>query len=81
MEHVCEMASPAKVVMSGGSKESDRQFLERVRAVMDAGGSGLAVGRNVWQRENPRALLDALEQVIYEDASVDEALDATPRDR
>jgi class I fructose-bisphosphate aldolase len=80
MEHVCEMASPARVVMSGGSKESDRQFLERVRAVMDAGGSGLAVGRNVWQRENPRALLDALEKVIYEDASVDEALRATPQE-
>jgi class I fructose-bisphosphate aldolase len=38
---------------------------------MDAGGTGLAVGRNVWQRENPEELLDALEDVIYEGKSVD----------
>jgi class I fructose-bisphosphate aldolase len=42
---------------------------------MDAGGAGLAVGRNVWQRENPTELLDALEAVIFEGAAVDAALD------
>ncbi|WP_436932289.1 class I fructose-bisphosphate aldolase [Halosimplex halobium] len=76
METVTRMAGPTKVLMSGGSKTSDREFLESVKAVMDAGGAGLAVGRNVWQRENPRRILDALEQVIFEEASVDEALDA-----
>ncbi|WP_135363869.1 class I fructose-bisphosphate aldolase [Halosimplex halophilum] len=76
METVTRMAGPTKVLMSGGSKTSDREFLESVKAVMDAGGAGLAVGRNVWQRENPRRILDALEEVIFEEASVDEALDA-----
>jgi len=42
---------------------------------MDAGGAGLAVGRNVWQREDPEGMLDALERVIFEDATADEALD------
>jgi class I fructose-bisphosphate aldolase len=46
-----------------------------VKAVIDAGGAGLAVGRNVWQRENPERILDALEKVIYEEASVDAALE------
>jgi class I fructose-bisphosphate aldolase len=69
------MAGPTKVVMSGGSKTTDREFLQSVKAVMDAGGKGLAVGRNVWQRENPERILDALEQVIFEGASVDAALD------
>ena len=68
-------AGPVEVVMSGGSKVSDRAFLESVETVIDAGGAGLAVGRNVWQRENPRAMLDALEAVIFEETSVDEALD------
>jgi class I fructose-bisphosphate aldolase len=44
---------------------------------MDAGASGLAVGRNVFQRENPEAILDGLEAVIFDDASVDEALTAS----
>jgi len=75
MEDAVRMAGPVKVVMSGGSKTTDREFLQSVEAVMDAGGTGLAVGRNVWQRENPERILDALEQVIFEGASVDAALD------
>lgn len=74
MEHTVQAAAGTKVVMSGGSKTTDEEFLQSVKAVMDAGGVGLAVGRNVWQRENPTQLLDALEKVIYEGASVDAAL-------
>jgi class I fructose-bisphosphate aldolase len=75
MEDAVRMAGKTKVVMSGGSKTTDREFLQSVKAVIDAGGAGLAVGRNVWQRENPERILDALEKVIYEEASVDAALE------
>jgi class I fructose-bisphosphate aldolase len=75
MEDAVRMAGKTNVIMSGGSKRSDRAFLESVKAVMDAGGKGLAVGRNVWQRENPTRILDALEKVIHEGASVDTALE------
>ncbi|AAG19176.1 MULTISPECIES: class I fructose-bisphosphate aldolase [Halobacterium] len=74
MSHAVDMAGPTNVVMSGGSKTSDRDFLESVKGAIDAGASGLAVGRNVWQREHPAAFLDGLEAVVYEEASVDEAL-------
>jgi class I fructose-bisphosphate aldolase len=48
---VCESAVTTKVVLSGGVlTESPRQFLEVVDGVMRAGGAGVAVGRNVWQR-------------------------------
>jgi len=76
MERAVRVAGRTQVVMSGGSKRSDREFLESVQAVVDAGGAGLAVGRNVWQRENPGRILDALEKVIYDEASVDTALAA-----
>lgn len=76
MEEAVRMAGPTKVVMSGGSKTSDREFLESVESVIDAGGAGLAVGRNVFQREKPTRLLDALEAVIFEEASVDSAMAA-----
>ncbi|WP_254769027.1 class I fructose-bisphosphate aldolase [Salinilacihabitans rarus] len=71
-----DAAGDVKVVLSGGSKTSDREFVSLVAAAMDAGASGLAVGRNVWQREDPAAILDALERVVFEGASADEALDA-----
>jgi class I fructose-bisphosphate aldolase len=76
MERAVRMAAKTKVVMSGGSKTSDREFLESVKAVIDAGGAGLAVGRNIFQRENPTRILDALEKVIYDEATVDRALAA-----
>ena len=76
MEDAVRMAGATKVVMSGGSKTTDRAFLESVKQTIDAGGKGLAVGRNVWQRENPKRILDALEAVIFEEATVDEALAA-----
>jgi class I fructose-bisphosphate aldolase len=77
MAHACEMAAPTKVVMSGGSKTDDRAFLETVSDAIDAGAEGLAVGRNVFQRDNPQEILDALEAVIFEEASVEEALEHT----
>ena len=75
MEHAVSMAGRTRVVMSGGSKTTDREFLSSVKSVIDAGGVGLAVGRNVWQREDPTRILDALEAVIFDETSVDEALD------
>ena len=77
MEEVVEMSGRTKVVMSGGSKTSDREFLETVKGAMDAGAAGLAVGRNVFQRENPEAILDGLEEIIFEESSVETALAAT----
>ena len=75
MAHACKAAGDMKVVMSGGSKVSDYEFLSTVEAAVEAGCSGLAVGRNVWQRENPTRILDALEKVIYEGETADSALE------
>ncbi|OAQ52063.1 hypothetical protein HTG_13860 [Natrinema mahii] len=77
MSHAVDCAGDMKVIMSGGSKTSDYEFLSQVEAVIDAGAKGLAVGRNVWQREDPTRLLDALEKVIYEEETADAALEAT----
>jgi class I fructose-bisphosphate aldolase len=41
---------------------------------MDVGVAGLAVGRNVWQRDDPYDILDKLEGVIFEDATADDVL-------
>lgn len=48
---VCRAAGETKVVLSGGMKTEDpREFLAVLTQVMEAGGAGVAVGRNVWQR-------------------------------
>jgi class I fructose-bisphosphate aldolase len=61
-----------KTVMSGGSKRSDEDFLKDVSDTIKVGGNGLAVGRNIFQREDPEELLDKLEKVIFENKDWDE---------
>ena len=46
-----ESAGRSLVVLSGGSKVDDETVLGHTREVMEAGGSGVIFGRNVWQRE------------------------------
>jgi class I fructose-bisphosphate aldolase len=53
---VVESAGRSLIVLSGGSKVDDATVLDHVRSVMDAGGSGVIFGRNVWQREWSEAL-------------------------
>ena len=74
MEWATRAAGEVDVLLSGGSKVDERAFLRSVRETLDAGGSGLAVGRNVWQREDPERMLDALERVIFEGAAPEAAL-------
>ena len=46
-----ESAGRSLVVLSGGSKVDDETVLGHTREIMQAGGSGVIFGRNVWQRE------------------------------
>ena len=62
------------VVILGGERSGDSDVLQMTRDAVDAGGAGVAYGRNVWGRENPRAMVEALRSVIHEGAPVDEAL-------
>lgn len=75
MAKAVHAAGDMNVVLSGGSKTDDVEFLSMVETAINAGASGLAVGRNVWQRENPRQILDALEKVVFEEKTAVEALE------
>lgn len=61
-----ESAGRALVVLSGGSRIEDDKLLEQTRFVMEAGGSGVIYGRNVWQREWSEAveIVDQIKEMI-----------------
>ena len=64
-------AGKAKVYMSGGPKAAtDEAFLAQVRGAMDAGATGIAVGRNVWQNAEPLKMAELLRQVVFENRQV-----------
>ena len=69
---VVKSAAGLKVFMSGGPKApTDAEFLKQVSGVMDAGATGLAVGRNVWQNPDPTRMVDYLKKIIFEKRTVD----------
>ena len=61
-----ESAGKALVVLSGGSKIDDDKLLEQTRMIMEAGGSGVIFGRNVWQREWNQAvrIVDQIKETL-----------------
>jgi len=70
-------AGKMRVFMSGGPKASSEvDFLKQVRGALDAGATGLAVGRNVWQSSDPVRMARALRRLVIENRSVEDALRA-----
>lgn len=63
-EEAVRAAGRTKVVLSGGPKVSDEEFLEIVKNIMAAGAIGAAVGRNVWQSENPLEMTEKIKEII-----------------
>ena len=53
---VFQSAGRAMVLVSGGSKLSDEDMLEKVNVSMRSGATGLIFGRNMWQRPYDEAL-------------------------
>lgn len=58
-------AGKTKVVLSGGPKVSEEEFLKIVENIIDAGAIGLAVGRNIWQRENSLEIVQKIKKIIF----------------
>ena len=65
MKWVVASAGRCKVISAGGSKQPDAEFLGKVRDIMAGGSSGLAVGRNVWQNENPMKMTEEIKKIIF----------------
>jgi len=66
---------PVPVIIAGGPKaETTEEVLQMVYDSIKAGGSGLSIGRNVFQHKNPTLMVKALSAIVHHDASVKEAL-------
>ncbi|MBW1833769.1 MAG: fructose-bisphosphate aldolase, partial [Deltaproteobacteria bacterium] len=63
------------VVIAGGAKmDSDQEILEMVKGSIDAGGSGVSIGRNVFQHRDPKQMVKAISAVVNDKSSVEDAL-------
>jgi class I fructose-bisphosphate aldolase len=70
---VVKSAGNAKLFMSGGAKRDANGFLSDLYHVMRCGGSGIAVGRNVWQAANPLKVTKAIKSIVFDNKNVEKA--------
>lgn len=58
-------AGKTKVVIAGGVKKGEDELLKQVKDIMNSGAIGLAIGRNVWQPENPLEITRKIKKAIW----------------
>jgi class I fructose-bisphosphate aldolase len=74
MKWITRCAGKTKVVIAGGAKKGDLEFLNDVHEAMQSGAIGVAVGRNIWQHEKPMQATEALKKVIFQEKTPNQAL-------
>jgi len=63
----------APVVIAGGPKsDSFKDVLQIIADSIEAGGVGVAMGRNVWQSKNPVITVKAIARIVHDNWSVEE---------
>ena len=67
---------PAPVVILGGDKTEElEQVFTEVYESLQAGGAGIAIGRNIWQNANPQAVVEAMVGLVHEGWKPKQALE------
>jgi len=62
------------LVLSGPGADDPEGLLQIVKDSIDAGASGVIMGRNIWGYKDPQAILRAIIEIVHKNASVNEAI-------
>jgi DhnA family fructose-bisphosphate aldolase class Ia len=66
---------PVPILILGGVKtDSIREVFQDIYDSLQAGGKGIAMGRNIWEHGDVARLLKAVNHLVHESWSVDEAM-------
>jgi len=65
---------PVPIVIAGGKKIPELDALTMARNALDQGANGVDMGRNIFQSDNPVAMIQAVRKVVHENASPAEGL-------
>ncbi|MEK7314284.1 MAG: 3-hydroxy-5-phosphonooxypentane-2,4-dione thiolase, partial [Deltaproteobacteria bacterium] len=66
---------PVPIVVAGGKKIPEKDALELSYNAIQRGAVGVDMGRNIFQAENPVAMIQAVREVVHNKATVKQALD------
>lgn len=73
--HQVVEAARVPVLVRGGGKDDLKTVLNKSSALLKQGAKGLVYGRNIYQHDNPKAVVNALMAMIHTGASGEEAWD------
>jgi len=67
---------PVPILILGGPKtDTDEQVIVDIYNAMQAGARGIAMGRNIWQRANVLAMIEAIVGLVHERWSIEQTMD------
>jgi putative autoinducer-2 (AI-2) aldolase len=66
---------PVPVVIAGGKKQPELDALKMAYSALEAGAIGVDMGRNIFQSEDPVAMIQAVNSVVHEKYSPKEAFE------
>ncbi|GIU70944.1 MAG: aldolase [Candidatus Nitrosocaldaceae archaeon] len=66
-------ACPVPVIIAGGKKIPEKDALELTYNAISEGAAGVDMGRNIWQSDYPVAMIKAVNKIVHENATAEEA--------
>jgi putative autoinducer-2 (AI-2) aldolase len=66
---------PVPIVIAGGKKLPERDALKMARKAIDQGAAGVDMGRNIFQAEDPVAMIQAVRAVVHDGEQPDKAFE------
>ncbi|HID50756.1 MAG TPA: 3-hydroxy-5-phosphonooxypentane-2,4-dione thiolase [Anaerolineae bacterium] len=67
--------SPVPVVIAGGKKVPEKDALTTAYNAIQAGAAGVDMGRNIFQSENPVAMVQAVRAIVHDGATPEQAFE------
>ena len=64
---------PVPIIVAGGKKIPERDALQLTFNAIKGGAVGVDMGRNIWQSENPVAMIRAVRSIVHGNANVEQA--------
>ena len=68
-------ACPVPIVIAGGKKLPEKEALELCYKAVNDGAAGVDMGRNVFQSENPTAMIQAVHAVVHEGLTPEQGME------
>lgn len=73
-ESVTQRCFAPVVILGGAKRGKEADMLAEIKQAVQSGAAGVAIGRNIFQAEDPRLMTAAVAAILHDDATVEDAL-------